>query len=269
MSLRAISFLSFFTVVLLSCESEQIFVDKVVSDTIWIQSDPIKIIQTKTDTVWVTKNETDTITATREVVVTDTVFVERVVRVVDTVFNEVIETITVTRVDTVYETRTEIVDTQIRIFHPAYDNYENIYQWNDAIGEWFRRVNMYGLKPHARTLIFRISEEEVNWETGAEIVLATDGFYYIITQYHPDEAGIWRILSNVLLDIPFMEVPIPIGGDGESSGPYDTYWYEDAENFILKPEYDHVMFPAFSYSVYWWAEPGKRDWYWKDMFGMN
>src|SRR5690606_41567153 len=61
---------------LASCESEQVFVDRIVHDTIWVQGTPVKITETKTDTVWVTRTVNDTITVTQQVIVTDTVLLE-------------------------------------------------------------------------------------------------------------------------------------------------------------------------------------------------
>src|SRR5690606_42022925 len=84
---------------LASCESEQVFVDRIVHDTIWVQGTPVKITETKTDTVWVTRTVNDTITVTQQVIVTDTVLLERVVQVIDTVYKEVVKTITVTEVE--------------------------------------------------------------------------------------------------------------------------------------------------------------------------
>jgi hypothetical protein len=99
-----------------------------------------------------------------------------------------------------------------------------------------------------------------------------DGFYYVYMEFH-DEAAIWRAMSNVLLDIPYIEADNPSYIDPETGLEYwynygDYYWYEDYENQIVKPEYDHMMFQFFGSEVYYAATPEKQDWYWKDMFGI-
>ena len=75
--LRAFPLLLIGWLALASCESEQVFVDRIVHDTIWVQGTPVKITETKTDTVWVTRTVNDTITVTQQVIVTDTVLLER------------------------------------------------------------------------------------------------------------------------------------------------------------------------------------------------
>jgi len=242
---------------LASCHTEQVFVDRVVYDTIWVEQPPIHIVETKTDTVWQTVTVLDTIIVSQHVVKTDTVFIEKQIRLVDTVYNEVIMTETVIEIDTVLVDRVEIVESRLRIVHPGLDNYRGVYHWNDDISERLRRVQAAGLKPKATTLIF--IAEDVPYYPPSEftIEIGPDGYYYVHSNFFHDTVPIWHCLSYILLDIPIIEATL----DYESG-----YWWENVEESIVRPEYDHLMFEYFPISAYWVATPEKQDWYWEDMF---
>lgn len=269
--LRAFPLLLIGWLALASCESEQVFVDRIVHDTIWVQGTPVKITETKTDTVWVTRTVNDTITVTQQVIVTDTVLLERVVQVVDTVYKEVVKTITVTEVDTVYVTQTEIVESRLTFIHPGANNYDGIYYWNESIARWLAKAEQYGMSPHARTIVFTT----VRWgypTYGNSTWVGEDGFYYVYMEFH-DEAASWRAMSNVLLDIPYIEAPQgsyidPDTGEEVWYSYGNLFWYEDYASQTVKPEYDHMMFQFFHADVYYAASEEKQDWYWRDMFGL-
>jgi len=256
--LRASSLLLIGWLALASCESEQVLVDRIVHDTIWVQSPPVKVVETQTDTVWVTQTVHDTITVTKQIVVTDTVLLERVVQVVDTVYKEVVKTITVTEFDTVYVTRTEIVDSRLTIVRPGATVDDGSEEWNSGIAYWLDRVQRAGLRPKATTVIFSVhlghpEEGEIIWNPYENI-------YHVILPYE-DRASVWRALSHILLDIPFIEPP-------EGEWFFSFFWWEDEEARIVKPEFDHLMFVYFPSELYWSASKEKQDWYWNDMFGL-
>lgn len=237
-------------IMLWTCQTEQVFVDRIIHDTVWVEKPPIRIIETKTDTVWQTKIVNDTVIVSQEVVVTDTVLVEKVVQLVDTVYKDVIKEVTVIELDTVYITKTEIVESRLTIVHPGTNNYDGLYHWTDAITEWMRRAEEAGRKPKAETVVFM----PVRWGNptfGIQVSKGTaDDFYYVFMEYS-GEVAIWRALSYVLLDIPLINL------DAEDE-PYGGDIYTDEK-------YDHLMFQFFLDSQYYEASPEKQAWYWEDM----
>lgn len=243
--------------VLLCCHTEQVFVDKVLYDTIWIEKPPITVVETKTDTVWQTISVPDTIVVSQHIVKTDTVFVEKQMQLIDTVYNEVIKTVTVIEIDTVYVDRIEVVESRLRIVHPGINNYNGIFFWNDDILEWLRRVQAAGLKPKAVTVIFKPNEGDSYPPPTATISIGADGYYYVDNNFFHNTILIWQYLSNILLDIPIIQATL----DYESG-----YWWENYEESTVKTEYDHLMFEYFPITAYWAATPEKQDWYWEDMF---
>lgn len=241
---------------MITCESEQVLVDRIIYDTIWIEKPPIRITQTHTDTVWITNTVTDTVTITQQVITTDTVFVERTIQLIDTIYKDVIKTVTVTEIDTVFVDKVEIVESRLTIVHPYYNNYEGIYIFNDATAEWLRRTKAAGIKVKAATVVFL----NVRWGNptfGQRVDIGDDGFYYVTTEGISDVA-IWRALSRALLDIPYIELD-----------PEDTEWgvWGGDDHALIDPEkYGHIMFQFFWDNHYYSASPEKQDWYWQDMF---
>lgn len=237
-----------------SCVStEQVFVDRVLYDTIWVEQPPVTVIETKTDTVWETVHAHDTIIVSQQIIKTDTVFVEKHVHLVDTVYNEVVKTEVVIEVDTVFVERIEIVDSRLRIVHPGLNNYNGVYFWNDLISEWLNRVQAEGLTPKAATVIFRRVGLDFDG-VGADVFIGEDGYYYVDTLL---SVSVWQVLSNLLLDIPLIEAELD----------YETgFWWENEAEGLVKPQYDHLMFEYFPSYTYEMATPEKKDWYWEDMF---
>lgn len=238
-----------------TCQTEQVIVDRVVHDTVWIEKPPIRIVETITDTVWQTRIVNDTVVVTREVIVTDTVLVEKIVQLVDTVYQDVIKQVTVIELDTVYITKTEIVESRLTIVHPGSNNYNGIYHWNESITTWLNKVKQYGLKPKAATVIFT----PIRWGNptfGIEDYKMEDGSYLVYMEFH-DDVAIWRALSHVLLDIPL----IPLD-------PEETEWGTwDGGDYTHIPKYDHLMFQFFFSGRYWEFsdDPERQEWYWEDM----
>src|SRR5690606_27689619 len=149
-------------------------------------------------------------------------------------------------------TKTEIVESRLTIVHPGTNNYDGLYHWTDAITEWLRRTEEAGRKPKAETVVFM----PVRWGNpsfGVQISKGiADDFYYVFMELY-DEVAVWRALSNVLLDIPFIDLDLedaPYGYDG---------------SLFTQEKYDHFMFQFFVSSQYWDANEEKRDWYWEDM----
>src|SRR5690606_24080073 len=203
----------------MACEREQVLVDRLVHDTVYVNGDPIVIVKP----------------------------------------------------DTIYVPVTDSFQTRLTIIHPGSDNYNGVYHWNEAITEWLLRVDQAGLEPHARTVVFT----PVHWGNptgGAAAVIRDDGFYYVYMEI-VDHAAIWRSLSNVLLDIPFIEVSqgsyIDLETGEELWYSYgDLFWYEDYACQTVKQEYGHLMCHFFGSGVDYAATPEKHDWYWNDMFGI-
>jgi hypothetical protein len=241
---------------LVSCQPEEVLVERIVYDTIWVESPPIHIVETKTDTVWETVTVVDTVISSQHVVKTDTIFIAKQIQLVDTIYNEIIKTETVVEVDTVFVDRVEIVESRLRIVHPGVSNYSGVYQWNESISEWLLRVQAAGLKPKAETVIFLGVDNSLD-PPKYTIELGADGFYYVHMTFIHSTAPIWQCLSHILLDIPIIPAPL----EYESA-----YWWENEDEQILKPEYDHLMFEHFPILVYYVAAPEKKDWYWEDMF---
>jgi hypothetical protein len=256
----------FFTVLLLgialllSCETEQVIVERIRHDTVWVEKPPIQIIETKTDTVWQTKTVHDTVIVSQQVVTTDTIFIEKVIELIDTVYKDVIKTVTVIEVDTVLVDRVEIVENRLTIAHPGLDNHESVYGFDEAITEWLTRVKEAGLQPKWEAILFT----PVRWgpiPIGISI-FQENGIYYGYTDLNVDPAVVWRVLSNILLDIPLIEV----GSDIEY---YDDWWEGEVIGVKMKPQYDHMMFVFFPYSYYEQSTPERQAWYWEDMLNSH
>lgn len=239
-----------------SCQTEQVFVDRIVYDTVWVETPPIQIVETQTDTIWQTTTILDTIIVSQHIVRTDTIFIEKHIQLIDTIYNEVIKTETIVEVDTVFVDQIEIVQSRLRIVHPGLNNYNGVYHWNDAISEWLSRVQAAGLTPKAATVVFK-GDEFGSPPPMFTVEIGEDGFYYVYMNFFHDTVPIWQYLSNILLDIPIIKATL----DYESG-----YWWEDPQAWIVKPEYDHLMFEYFPSVAHEVATPEKKDWYWEDMF---
>lgn len=241
--------------VLLSC-TEQVLIERIVHDTVWIEKPPVEIIETRTDTVWEIVTLRDTVIVSQQIVTTDTIFIEKLIQLVDTVYKEVVKTRTVIEVDTVLVDRVEIVERRLTIVHPGLRDYDAVQEFDAAINEWLNRVKERRLQPKAETIVLT----PVYWgppNFGIQIV-ESDGIYYAYMEWMVDKCPIWRVLSNVLLDIPLINV-------GNDIVYFDDWWTGDFIGLELKPHYDHMMFVFFPSYYYDQAMPERQDWYWEDM----
>lgn len=239
-----------------SCQTDQVLVERVLRDTVWVEVPPVQTIETKRDTVWQMKTVRDTVIVIQDVITTETVFIEKQLQLIDTVYKEVMKTETVIEVDTVFVDRVEIVERRLTIVHPGLDNYQAVEDFAVAINEWLNRVRNAGLQPKAETIIFT----PIRWGNPSfgVSIFEENGLYYAYLEGEVDATAIWRVMSNILLDIPLIEV----GSDIEY---YYDWWEGEVVEVQLKPHYDHMMFvffPAFYYDA---ANPERQEWYWEDM----
>src|SRR5690606_38688670 len=138
--------------VLLSC-TQQVLIERIVHDTVWIEKPPVELIETRTDTVWEIVTLRDTVIVSQQIVTTDTIFIEKLIQLVDTVYKEVVKTRTVIEVDTVLVDRVEIVEKRLTIVHPGLRDYDAVPEFDAAINEWLNRVKGRGLQPKAGTIV--------------------------------------------------------------------------------------------------------------------
>jgi hypothetical protein len=100
--------------------------------------------------------------------------------------------------------------------------------------------------------------QELGVNLGRNTHVESDGIYYAYMEWMVDKCPIWRVLSNVLLDIPLINV-------GSDIMYFDDWWTGDFIELELKPHYDHMMFVFFPSYYYDQATPERQDWYWEDM----